>query len=852
MRKKKDKFLVTIESEQKGDKSEKSIFFFFLSFFFIFTLALGTNYGLGSILSFTISGRTILEICLYSSLWSVIIFSILSYKKIGLIITGFGILIYGIVYKEDILVGLQIFINHFIEKINIYYRARFTYFIIEGEVEGPVIYIWGVLIFLFTIVCGYFFIKRRRTNIILTCSLAVMIIGFLLGNIISSGSLFLLAGITLCSFYLEKNHYIGKTKSVKATLLSICMITAVFLVFILAGKFFVEPRIKEPLREWNETLYRWDSKVGQNIASSPLYKKVNTSLNRIFYRKSSGMLTNQEPEHTGKKVLSITVKAENMLEQNLYLKGWVGSTYQDGHWSDLSEENFYNAAKEWKIKTKTDIGLSIQNLLYEHLKEFPLNNNKYDKQHITIEHLEELPYKYVPYGIKFEENVVPFGDGYIKKDKKKYNSYDGYFIYKDFIYYKLLSMSVEKQKNPLVILWNQKEFGEADVLEYFRRGKSNIYDADEDGNLFVPKDKIIPKVVKKIEDKYGSYVKNEYTKIPKEGLEKLKKLCNDETFNEVWEAKEFITDYLHNNTVYSTNLKPLSYGEDFVEHFLYKEKKGFCTHYATTATLMFRMLGFPARYVSGYVVTPSLFEKSGEEYISAKIPDSNAHAWTEVYIDGKGWVPIEVTPGYDIIQEMVLKDSNIKFNEILPTKKPSEEKEKDTANKKEEKKQKEETKGNSDKEAEIWDLTLDIIFMQWLNRIFWIFGAIIILICSFLVRRKILLYKREQRLEQTDNNIAVKEISYEMHRILIYSGYKKEKYISDEEYGDYIGRLLDYWNKDEYCQFLIIVRKACFSLIDISEEEKAYCLKVYNKVLKNEKKKKSGIEAMFWKYILCY
>ena len=55
--------------------------------------------------------------------------------------------------------------------------------------------------------------------------------------------------------------------------------------------------------------------------------------------------------------------------------------------------------------------------------------------------------------------------------------------------------------------------------------------------------------------------------------------------------------------------------------------------------LLLRTVGIPARYVSGFaaVVPPS-----GR----VDVPDSSAHAWVEIYLDGYGWYPVEVTPGY--------------------------------------------------------------------------------------------------------------------------------------------------------------------------------------------------------------
>lgn len=81
-------------------------------------------------------------------------------------------------------------------------------------------------------------------------------------------------------------------------------------------------------------------------------------------------------------------------------------------------------------------------------------------------------------------------------------------------------------------------------------------------------------------------------------------------------------------------------GEDFVEYFLTESHSGYCMHFASAATLMLRTLGIPARYVSGFTAELA----AGE---TVEVPDSAAHAWVEIYLDGYGWYPVEVTPSYE-------------------------------------------------------------------------------------------------------------------------------------------------------------------------------------------------------------
>ena len=97
---------------------------------------------------------------------------------------------------------------------------------------------------------------------------------------------------------------------------------------------------------------------------------------------------------------------------------------------------------------------------------------------------------------------------------------------------------------------------------------------------------------------------------------------------------------------YSWNLAKLAYGQDPIEYFLGVSHKGYCMHYASAGVLLFREVGIPARYASGYVVKPSDFKEQEDGTYVAQVIDRNAHAWAEVFLDNIGWIPVELTPGY--------------------------------------------------------------------------------------------------------------------------------------------------------------------------------------------------------------
>ena len=89
---------------------------------------------------------------------------------------------------------------------------------------------------------------------------------------------------------------------------------------------------------------------------------------------------------------------------------------------------------------------------------------------------------------------------------------------------------------------------------------------------------------------------------------------------------------------YSLDPKP-QVGLSPLTNFLTGSREGYCEHFASTAVLAARQLGFPARLAYGWT--------NGRHYPSRDMivfRARNAHAWAEVKVAGVGWVPFEVTP----------------------------------------------------------------------------------------------------------------------------------------------------------------------------------------------------------------
>ena len=102
-------------------------------------------------------------------------------------------------------------------------------------------------------------------------------------------------------------------------------------------------------------------------------------------------------------------------------------------------------------------------------------------------------------------------------------------------------------------------------------------------------------------------------------------------------AAAVLRDFAGNGYVYTLQ-PPLLPGENSVDAFLYRTRAGFCEHYAGAFVFLMRAAGVPARVVTGY--------QGGElnpidGYLTVR--QSDAHAWAEVWLQGRGWVRLDPT-----------------------------------------------------------------------------------------------------------------------------------------------------------------------------------------------------------------
>ena len=153
--------------------------------------------------------------------------------------------------------------------------------------------------------------------------------------------------------------------------------------------------------------------------------------------------------------------------------------------------------------------------------------------------------------------------------------------------------------------------------------------------------------------------------VPPENAEVIKNFIEEAGLTNATTAKlvNGVRDYFQENIPYTVKPGKTPKDKDFVNYFLAENRKGYCAHFASAATLIFRYMGLPARYIEGYAVGPDeVFEgeivedKSYADYyqgysaygdtalVEVSVTDDDAHAWVEVFDARYGWVVVDVTP----------------------------------------------------------------------------------------------------------------------------------------------------------------------------------------------------------------
>ena len=301
-------------------------------------------------------------------------------------------------------------------------------------------------------------------------------------------------------------------------------------------------------------------------------------------------------EPSGRTSLVVTMTEP----EGTYLRGYVGETFDGKSWGSLPGETVrLQSDVFYSLHSKGFYGQSQESMAYD--SAYGLDAP--DKGAMTVVNQSACGrYVYVPYGLSADASGVldpgQIGDTDIFADSR-----EPYGL-------TYTTAAVRNSYKLQQTLTRSDDSHEYESLEYAYR--ETVYDS--------------------------------YLDIPDALKETFRRELGEEETLSTTEAKIRILEYLDQAVTYDPETV-INDTDDIITAFLTDEGEGQSEHYATCAAMMLRYFGVPARYAEGFIIPGDLADSvpAGEPI---EIKEKYAHAWTEYYLDGVGWIPFETTPGY--------------------------------------------------------------------------------------------------------------------------------------------------------------------------------------------------------------
>lgn len=646
--------------------------------------------------------------------------------------------------------------------------------------------------FLIGIVFLSYFIVKVRSNWSLSL-LVVSVIGFevwtnIKPNLFIHVSFYFIILVIYILFYMADRHTVKE-------LLTVAIVTFILLGGIYGAMYFIEsPKTyeKQPIVKQieNKLLSKW---------KDFRYEKKHT------HNFTNGDFTQLEPLDVNEEVALEVIMSDPI---SVYLRGFVGVTYTSERWREL-DSGKYDEAFDMLYWLDQDAFHPLEQL-------YALNqvlNGEVETNKVSVQNVNgDSQYLYTPY----ELSMTP------KQKRENYKELDQTFLSNGFFGERYYTFDTTEN-----------------IVTQYPALANELYKSrkNEDVNNYIT-----------YESYYNDFVYDAYTDVPENismMLENHIGKVQTEDLNEhvpyEW-AIHKITSYLEENIAYDKEVEVFQMEEDFLMQFLEKERKGYAPHFATAATVMFRYFDIPARYVEGYIISPELI-KDVDPYEKLLVNGTHAHAWTEIYIDEIGWIPIEVTPGYeDVMEKIDLSDypSGASDSDVESMYEEPEDGFNDGKQEIEDESIIEEM-NNEPKESLHWLIWLIVI-------VGFILIIALLLYIIYIVRRRIRLKKFIQSFEVDEVNVVVNRIFSYVLFLMTYDGirFKGGSIIS------YLPKIKQIYG-EQYCSLFEeawkLHQRSLYRKEPLTEDAREVMLDFYKQSLKTVIQDKSMLVKIKMKYI---
>ena len=386
----------------------------------------------------------------------------------------------------------------------------------------------------------------------------------------------------------------------------------------------------------------------------------------------------RKKEQKAKQALAVTMEKP----QQLYLRGFTGAVFTGDTWEALDRSAL---AKNKDLLYWLNLNAFNQNAQFDAAAAYA----GLSKNTVTIQNIGACSYyRYVPFSL---------GKGTLSKPENL--NTDGVFADGQRSYvYSVTGGTPDEIMQVLKLLQTSEDLA---VLQY-----------------------------RKAESGYRQFVNHYYLQVPTDVRELLQ---------EQWDAAAAAYGTANNLTQQQAQECTLIFlSRCFPEEGTPEDMKlplemaeGTTFQYATVAAMTLRYFGIPARYAEGYVISQEMAAgyESGE---TMTVDSSCAKAWVEVYQDGIGWIPMDLTPG---------------IGEILEDPESNDPNKGDSSNKDTTEKKDEEEEEPTEQPEPTGGAMVRIILETMLWSLLIVLGIILVLLLILWLRRKLLLGKKEKKFQ---------------------------------------------------------------------------------------------------------
>lgn len=594
--------------------------------------------------------------------------------------------------------------------------------------------------------------------------------------------------------------------------------------------------------------------IGKPDFVSNIKESVTNTYDNIRYGKGD---IDSLPEGDLAKLGRLQLIEEEALEvvmtepESYYLRGFVGAQYSGSEWLELDYTHMYDSYNLFYWLEREEF-IPLQQLSI--VNELGSPNEEYPKNDIVINNIgASSKYIFLPY--ELNSNVA-------SQDEFNY-----------FQEYHMLSDKFSGHRN-------YSYSASYNLVKYYPRITNRLYESRDDEDVTQ---------YSELESHYNQFVYEHYTELTEDATSFFDSYIDQTVFAgekrvTYEDAIELVGEYLEHILSYEEEVEQVPSNKDFVTYVVEDIQAGYAPHYATVATTMFRYLGIPSRYVEGYLITPEMV-KDQEQYARISVTGEEAHAWTEIYIDEVGWIPLEFTPAYtDVMEPTDMSEypkgkwSNDEASQSIKDEEETEEDVEDDANvssieedeEEQEQLNEEDNSGDNDDEGNLdenddggsgtsgggsitedpedeqstlWKVILLILLIVIL--------LLLLIYLIYLIKKRLELRKLKQSFyDENINNAIIKLFSYTL-LLFQYDGIKERKgsthkYVKDirQKYGNEYG--------NEFKEIINLAQVAAYSDRELLTEEHERVL-AYNKAVLNQVKQSRNIfqkvKMRLWDFI---